>query len=109
MSSRCKKLFVLFICITCICCFFGFIKASANTNSSERTLVAKSIKIHAHDTLWTIAEKYYSDEYGSITEMVEAIKETNGMTSNYIHTGNYLVVPYYTDLSDTQVVHNDIS
>ncbi|MBO5197560.1 MAG: LysM peptidoglycan-binding domain-containing protein [Lachnospiraceae bacterium] len=64
---------------------------------AERQRVTASVVIEEGDSLWAIAEEYYSDEYGSIPEYIEVIKTCNSLKSDTIHEGGYLIVPYYQD------------
>lgn len=59
-----------------------------------------SIEIQKGDTLWSIASDYITDEYEDVNEYIEEIKFSNGLTSDTIHAGNYIIVPYYTDASN---------
>lgn len=63
----------------------------------ERVKLIKSIEIKKGDTLWSIASENYSDEYDDINDYINEIKDSNGITGDCIHVGNYIVVPYYTD------------
>lgn len=63
----------------------------------ERTKQVACIEIHRGDTLWSIASEYMSDEYDDMNEYIEEIKDSNGMVSDEIHAGNYIIVPYYAD------------
>ncbi len=63
----------------------------------DRSFVCRSVKIEKNDTLWSIAEEYYSAEYRDVAEYVDAIKEANNLRSDNIKAGNYIIVPYYTD------------
>ena len=38
------------------------------------------------------------DRY-NMNEYIEEIKDSNGMVSDTIHTGNFIIVPYYADTS----------
>lgn len=67
--------------------------------SAERSKLIVSVEIEKGDTLWSIASEYMSDEYDDMNEYITEIKATNGMVSDDIHIGNYIVVPYYTDAS----------
>lgn len=53
------------------------------------------IDIDEGDTLWSIADMYISEEYSSVDEYVEELKELNQLTSDKIYSGATLVVPYY--------------
>lgn len=54
-----------------------------------------SVKIEKGDTLWSIANQYITDEYDDINTYIKEIKKTNRLTSDTIHEGCYIVVPYY--------------
>lgn len=78
----------------------GFIsKTVAAKRSEDRVKLITSIEVKKGDTLWSIASEYISDEYDNIIDYIEEIKKCNRMTSDDIHTGNYLIIPYYTDAS----------
>lgn len=55
----------------------------------------QSVEIKTGDTLWSIATKYYTEEYKSIQNYIEVIKESNSLKSDTIHSGCYLIIPYY--------------
>lgn len=58
-----------------------------------------SVQIQKGDTLWSIASTYLSDEYRDVNEYINEIKHSNGLVSDTIHAGNYIIVPYYADVS----------
>ena len=64
----------------------------ANCNS---TYTITSVQIQAGDTLWSIAKEYYSEEFSSLTCLVMEIKRMNGLSSDTIYAGNYILVPQY--------------
>ena len=55
----------------------------------------ESVSIRPNDTLWDIAEKYYSDEYGSVPDYVDEIKRCNSLTNDHIKSGTSIIVPIY--------------
>lgn len=69
---------------------------NASTSRPERTMQVKSIEIQDGDSLWSIAKQYYTDEYASLSDYIEEIKESNNMSEDTIHTGNYIIIPYYS-------------
>lgn len=76
---------------------FGFVntvKASI-TEDKIREFHCESILIGNNDTLWSIAEEYYSSEYTDINHYIEVIMKANNLSSTTIHSGNYLIIPYY--------------
>lgn len=70
------------------------VKASV-TEDSSREFHCESIMINSNDTLWGIAEEYFTNEYDDINHYVEVIMEANNLSSTTIHSGNYLIIPYY--------------
>lgn len=67
------------------------------TTVSQKTF--KSIEIKTGDTLWSIASEYYTEEYKSIRNYIEVIKDCNSLKSDTIHSGCYLIVPYYEQIT----------
>ncbi len=67
--------------------------------NEDRIKLITSVEIRKGDTLWSIASDYISDEYGDMNDYIREIKESNGITSDNIHAGNYIIVPYYADNS----------
>lgn len=58
-----------------------------------------SIVIEEGDTLWTIANHYYTDNHIEqeidLNQYVNEIKKVNQLAEDKIHIGEYLTVPYY--------------
>ncbi len=54
-----------------------------------------SVYIEDGDSLWSIAEQYFTEKNISMKEYIEEIKECNHLSSNEIKKGQYLIVPYY--------------
>lgn len=72
-------------------------KTARANNDSKRIKQAACVQIQKGDTLWSIASRYMSYEYKDLNEYIEEIMVSNGLTSDEIHAGNYIIVPYYTD------------
>ena len=53
------------------------------------------ITIDEGETLWTIAEEHYSEEYNSYQEYIDEVKFINNLTDDSIYRGAKLVIPYY--------------
>lgn len=96
------------IAIIFIILFFIFIKLDVTDVSADESLkrekVVTSIKIEKGDTLWSIAENFITDEYSDMNEYIEEIKKSNGLVSDTIHDGNYIIVPYYSTGNTTDYV-----
>lgn len=77
---------------------FGGIFADAHGNNTEDPVehkYYKSIQIEAGDTLWDIAKTYMNDDYNSIYDYIDELKEINGLDSDDIQDSQYLTVAYY--------------
>ncbi len=55
----------------------------------------KCVTITDDDTLWTIAEENYSEEYDSYEDYIDEVKFINNLSNDTIYNGATLVVPYY--------------
>lgn len=64
----------------------------------EKTVI--SILIQPGDTLWSIANEYYSEEYEDLTSYIDEIKTSNGLSSDKIHSGNYILIPLYNNVEE---------
>lgn len=71
---------------------FGHIKAAQNDSYKYYT----SVEIERGDTLWTIAKQYMTPEYASVQEYIEEIKTLNHLGDDAIHSGEYLMIPYFS-------------
>lgn len=55
-----------------------------------------SIEVEKGDTLWSIANEYMSAEYDSVQAYIDEVKELNRLGADDIHSGQYLMIPYYS-------------
>lgn len=69
------------------------------TASADNTIVGTytitSVQIEEGDSLWSIAKEHYSDEFYSLTAFISEIKRMNGLTSDTVYAGSYILVPQY--------------
>jgi uncharacterized membrane protein YvbJ len=65
----------------------------------RRIKLVTSVEIEKGDTLWSIASRYITEEYDDINDYIKELKNSNGLTSDTIHAGNFIIVPYYADAS----------
>lgn len=56
-----------------------------------------SVPISNQDTLWSIAEEYYTEEFGSVKNYIKEIKECNSLSSDAIYAGNHIIIPVYNE------------
>lgn len=60
-----------------------------------RTYCITTVEIQKGDSLWSLAKEYYTDEFSCLSEYIDEIKRMNGLSSNTIYAGNYLLIPQY--------------
>ena len=73
---------------------FGFITGIDTTTAVTKNDCTE-IEVCAGDTLWDIANTYCSVEYRDHQEYIDEVMRLNHLTSYDIHSGNYLILPYY--------------
>lgn len=88
--------FLLLIVLIMFSALF-FCKTVTAQRNVNRIKTVTSIEVKKGDTLWSIASRYYSDEYHNMNTYIDEIRDSNGLSSDTIHTGNYIIVPYYED------------
>lgn len=93
-ASSLIRLLVVILFIFMLFNIIRNVKEAAAENNSDR-FVCTSIRIGDGDTLWSIAEDYYTEDYRSIETYIKEIKKANNLKGNTIHAGNYLIVPRY--------------
>ena len=93
-----KRAVILFVTIFLLAVSLFFVTSTfAAEQENPRTKTITSVQIEAGDSLWTLAEEDYSPEFGSMERYISEIKQSNGLTDDVIHSGAYLIIPYYTD------------
>lgn len=75
-------------------------QSAAADTPSNRKKTCTSIEIQPGDTLWSIAEMYYTEEFVDICSYIDEIKKTNNMYDDKIVSGRYLIVPYYKAVAE---------
>lgn len=96
-----RDLWILYIGIFIVICILTVsgIFFSNRSKAAEKTCFYKyytSVEIRNGDTLWSIASEYVTEEYDNIQEYVTEIKSLNDLKGDTIHTGQFLIVPYYS-------------
>ncbi len=86
---------LLAFCIIILSCGIITTRVTAQRASSSRKLVT-SVRIEKGDTLWSIADRYITEDYEDINTYIKEIKKTNRLTSDTIYEGCYIIVPYYS-------------
>lgn len=81
---------MILVTATVICC-------SLLTSASEETILHddkyySSIQIQDADTLWGLAQEYNTDDSISTKDYIDLIKRVNGLQSDTIYSGQYIIV-----------------
>ena len=85
---------VAIVVIVLVVCFGGMmIRGRGAEPRAEKRCT--SITVQYGDTLSSIAEEYYSEEWGSTEEYVKEIMRANRLYEDKIHAGSSLIIPYY--------------
>lgn len=71
-----------------------FTSAKENTQQQVQYKYYKSIEIEAGESLWSIAQVYTPDNK-DVNVYVDELMELNNLSSEQIHAGQHLLVPYY--------------
>ena len=91
-----KGVIILLLMIAFVSVVKTVVQSSSIVNAeTKRELHCVSVCVDSNDTLWSLAEEYYSDEYNSIDNLIHEIKTINHMGSDQVNVGNYIIIPYY--------------
>ncbi|MBE5950240.1 MAG: LysM peptidoglycan-binding domain-containing protein [Lachnospiraceae bacterium] len=85
--------FTAFVILTVMLFLPG--KTAAAKNEPTGTYRILSIEIETGDSLWSIATEYFTEDFGSIPSYIREIKRMNGLNSDTLYAGDYIVVPCY--------------
>lgn len=94
-----KALIILLVALVLIVSMLFAAQAFAAESEPSKVKTIASVRIQPGDSLWTIAEQYYSRECGNMQEYISEIKQSNGLHNDTIHAGAYIIVPYYSDIT----------
>ena len=61
---------------------------------TEQNYVYESIQVMDDDSVWSIAKKYCPSDM-DINEYIDEVEAINGISSDYIVEGKYLLIPVY--------------
>ncbi len=111
LESRKKQLYlrvcsVMLLCLVVISCvsICTLISKAGSHGSAKKETVEKTISykyyttvtVATGETLWDIAKKYSSEEFGSIENYIREVKSINHISGDRICAGEALTVPYYS-------------
>lgn len=72
------------------------IEASSVTHSEETYKYYTSIQVKQGESLWSIAGNYMTSDYSDRDAYMEEVRSLNHLSSDDIHAGEYLLIPYYS-------------
>lgn len=64
---------------------------------SDSSKCYKSVMLEYGDTLWGIAAEYKDIYYESAQDYIDEVMLINHLTTDQIHAGQYLTIPYYNN------------
>lgn len=67
----------------------------------------KVIQVESGDSLWSIARENMNPGFSDIREYISEIRRCNQLEDDHITLGNYLMIPYYENLSLDSVASGD--
>jgi hypothetical protein len=103
MNMNKRRLWMIGIALLFLLLLFSlyfFSKTVTAQRYEERVKLVTSIEVKKGDTLWSIAERYITDEYDNLHEYIDEIMSSNGLASDTIHVGSHIIVPYYVNASN---------
>ena len=93
---------ILALAIIIIVAFGILLGSSINALASSEKNIASynkyyvSIRVESGDTLWDIADEYVDGFNIDKTDYISEVCQINEISSDDIHDGDYIVVPYYS-------------
>ena len=70
-------------------------RTAAAGNTTGGTYTITSVRIEEGDSLWALASAYYTEEFASVENYISEIKRMNGLSSDVLYAGNYLLIPHF--------------
>lgn len=67
-------------------------------DTSKTVYQIHSVSIEEGDSLWSIAAEYYTEDFSSINAYISEIKRMNGLKTDTIYAGGYILVPQYVSV-----------
>lgn len=85
----------LLMCLTAIMlvCSGFVVNASAPQNTYK---YYTNLKVARGETLWDIAHEHMTDDYDSVNDYINEVRQLNSIIDDSIYYGQQLVIPYYS-------------
>lgn len=92
------SLLLVFLCVAGVVYSKIVVGATSKQKSTDGLYkYYAEVRVHRDDTLWSIANDYFSEGYSSLEEFMQEIREINSISFNKIYYGQLLIVPYYSE------------
>lgn len=75
--------------------FFSFGNGQQVQAANIRDKRIVSVPVEKDDTIWDIADKYYTEECGTMREYVAEIIKCNSLENDTIYPGSSLIIPVW--------------
>lgn len=92
MLKRAVLLISGFILLCFITVSFLYFKSAAHENSFSDDKLYRSVQIEKGDSLWSIANRYMTEDYTDIDQYMDELRDLNNLESDTLIEGNYLSV-----------------
>lgn len=70
-------------------------RTASAKNEPTGTYRILSVEVEEGDSLWSIATEYFTEDFCSIRAYISEIKRMNGISSDTLYAGAYILVPCY--------------
>ncbi|MCR5793280.1 MAG: LysM peptidoglycan-binding domain-containing protein [Lachnospiraceae bacterium] len=95
MKFTLKQVLVIAVIVFMVAVGFTLVLSSHKAKASDTTgKTISRVLVQEGDSLWSIASKYYTDEYDSVNSLIDEIETSNHIKSE-LTVGQYIVVPHY--------------
>lgn len=98
--------FVLGICVMGV---GGHIFSAPQTKAANiREKRVLSVMVEKDDTIWSIANEYYTEECGSIKDYISDIKTYNSLEDDIIIAGHPLIIPVWVSDEEAKLIQANL-
>ena len=92
--AKTRLLLLIIVIMFCLfTCLFVFSSVSRAKDPVDKQYI--SVEVCEGDSLWSICKEHYSPYNNNFDEYIAEVKSLNKLSSDEIHAGAYIVVPYY--------------
>ncbi|MCI1721358.1 MAG: LysM peptidoglycan-binding domain-containing protein [Lachnospiraceae bacterium] len=92
------SIIVILACLLAILISLRLTAYTANAGTPDPgTKYYRSITVENGDSLWSIAENEMTNGWTDVRDYITEVEQINGLSSETIHAGSRLIVPYYAE------------